>query len=401
MACSAAGGHRHNVARTQKAGQSVLPRTDTIIQLVYTAAVDPQVWPAAVRAMSNAFDATAAGLYVGNFSAREVRLVSLLGIESTYVKSYVDRFLCDNPWNVDAMQEPGYVRTDTSLDRHHRTPGYYRRTPLFNEWMRPQDFIYTLGSNLSSSAREQTKVFLYRPESAGPYTPRDVVRFRRLTRHLMHAMRVAERFAAARYAADSARHLVDRLRFGIVLLDDCGAVLEANAFAAELFARRDGLTVVRDRLVAMSRRSGGVLADVIRAAAVLRHGHDEDTPPAPVRLERADGREPLSALALPLPAHSDLFGVRHAAVALLITDPQAEVRAPVERLQQRYALTRSEARLAAGLMQGLSLRAAADKAGLTYETARWYLKSTFQKTGASRQADLIRLLLCDPQLLLP
>lgn len=38
---------------------------------------------------------------------------------------------------------------------------------------------------------------------------------------------------------------------------------------------------------------------------------------------------------------------------------------------------------------------AAASAGLSYETARWYLKSIFQKTGTRRQAELIRTLVSE------
>jgi len=374
--------------------------TDTIIDLAYSAAVEPEIWPQAVQSMSSAYRAVASGIYVGDFAARRVELISLNGIESSYVKRYVDDYLCENPWSIDSMQGVGRVRTDTSLDEYYGQPGYYRRTPLFNDWMKPQDFIYTLGVNLSADETRQTKLFLYRPASAGPYTPRDVARFRRLTRHLINAVRVADRFAAARREASELRQVLDRLRFGVVLLADDGRVLEANAFAARIFERRDGLTVVHGHLVATHRSSGVVLTSTLRAALDARNGIDSAAP-EPSYLERGTGTQPLSMLALPLPHDRDPFGLRRAAVALLVTDPSSEIRAPVERLRRRFRLTRSEARLAAALMQGLKLRDAADQAGLTYETARWYMKTTFQKTGATRQADLVRLLLSDPQLLLP
>ena len=378
-----------------------MPRaTDTIIDLAYSAAVEPELWPRAVRSMSSDYNAIAAGIYIGDFAARRVELISLYGIEPSYVKSYVEDHLCENPWSIDTMQAVGRVRTDTSLDEYHGRPGYYRGTPLFNEWMKPQGFIYTLGVNLSADETRQTKLFLYRPEDAGTYTTRDVARFRRLTRHLINAVRVADRFAAARRETSELRQVLDRLRFGVVLLADDGRVLEANAFAAQLFEQRDGLTVVHGHLVATHRSSGPALTGVVRAALELRDGRDTAAP-QPAYLERGPGAQPLSVLALPLPEGRDPFGVRRAAVALLVTDPGVETRVPVERLRQRFRLTSSEARLAAALMQGQRLRDAAEQAGLTYETARWYLKSTFQKTGTTRQADLVRLLLSEPQLLLP
>src|SRR5690606_28051269 len=238
------------------------------------------------------------------------------------------------------------------------------------------------------------------PECAGPYTARDVARFRRLTRHLITAVKVADRFAAARREANELRHVIDRLRFGVVLLADDGSVLEANAFAARLFQRREGLTVIQGQLVGMHRSGGTALPRALRAAIDVHRGVDADAS-EPCYLERGNGVQPLSALALPLAKGREPFGVQRAAVALLVTDPVVDVVVPIERLRQRFRLTSSEARLAVALMRGQRLRDAAEQAGLTYETARWYLKSTFQKTGATRQADLVRLLLSEPQLLLP
>ncbi len=373
---------------------------DDIIDLAYSAAVDPARWPEAVHSMSRYYDAIAAGLYVADFAARGIEMLSVQGIEPPYVKSYVDYHLCDNPWSIDEMQGVGRIRTDTSLDEFYRRPGYYRSTALFNDWMKPQDLIYTLGVNLSAYPTRQTKLFLYRPKSAGPYSEREIARFRRLIRHLINAVKAADRFAAARREAEELRCVLDRLRFGIVLLGVDGSVLEANAFAARLFERRDGLTVIHGQLVAPHRGSGIALAHALRAAVDVHRGIDADAP-EPCYLERGNGAQPLSALALPLPKDPDPFGVRRAAVALLVTTTDAEARMPIERLRQRFRLTSSEARLAAALMQGQRLRDAAEQAGLTYETARWYLKSTFQKTGTTRQADLVRLLLSEPQLLLP
>jgi DNA-binding CsgD family transcriptional regulator len=82
-------------------------------------------------------------------------------------------------------------------------------------------------------------------------------------------------------------------------------------------------------------------------------------------------------------------------VFLLIVDPTAKQRTGLDLLAQSYRLTPSEARLAEAMLAGGGLRQAADLAGMTYETARWYLKLLFQKTGTRRQAELVALLIAE------
>ena len=58
-------------------------------------------------------------------------------------------------------------------------------------------------------------------------------------------------------------------------------------------------------------------------------------------------------------------------------------------LKCRFDLTPAEARIVLRLVAGDSLRCAANALGITYETVRTYLKSTFRKTGTHRQAELV------------
>jgi DNA-binding CsgD family transcriptional regulator len=61
-----------------------------------------------------------------------------------------------------------------------------------------------------------------------------------------------------------------------------------------------------------------------------------------------------------------------------------------EYLAEALSLTLSEARLVRALAQGESLKDAAQSLGLTLETARYYSKQIFAKTGLSGQTDLMR-----------
>lgn len=369
---------------------------DDIIDRVYEAALDPGGWSGALTSLQAYYRASSVGLYSADLERGAVRLIHLQDIDPDYVASYVERFLLDNPWTVPELQAPGAIRNDRSLDDYYGAPGYYHATPLYNEWMAPQDFIHTLGVNLTATRREQTKFYIYRPRKAGGFSAADIEGFKRVTRHLQAAVKVAHRLEHSHFKSENALHLLDRLSFGVVFVDKAGQVLEANRFARALFEQRDGVAISAGTVVAVHRDDAPALIGAVRAALQLHEGRDGE--PTVAFARRAAGRQPLSITTLPLPRGEHAFYVRGAAVALLIADPEREAVPQSEKLERRYGLTQSEARLVACLLRGSSLREAAEQTHLTYETARWYLKSVFSKTGTSRQAELVRLLLADPEL---
>ena len=61
-------------------------------------------------------------------------------------------------------------------------------------------------------------------------------------------------------------------------------------------------------------------------------------------------------------------------------------------LQGAFGLTDAETRLVVALFDSLNLSLAAKRSGVTYSTARSYLKRIFMKTGTRRQPELVALL---------
>jgi DNA-binding CsgD family transcriptional regulator len=66
---------------------------------------------------------------------------------------------------------------------------------------------------------------------------------------------------------------------------------------------------------------------------------------------------------------------------------------PIDLLRCHFGLTPAEARLALHLVSGETLRSAAVKLSVTYETARSRLKNIFNKTKTRRQVELVTLIL--------
>ena len=92
----------------------------------------------------------------------------------------------------------------------------------------------------------------------------------------------------------------------------------------------------------------------------------------------------------------------HLETAARIRQRIVDLEATVDRLTvgemdtktlSKLALTPAETRLAIALFKGQSVEAYAKEAGISINTARWYVKQIYAKTGVKRQTELIRKLL--------
>jgi DNA-binding CsgD family transcriptional regulator len=103
---------------------------------------------------------------------------------------------------------------------------------------------------------------------------------------------------------------------------------------------------------------------------------------------------PLSVLMRPIPLNYCAEDKRRRpAVAVFIRDPAGSPQNARVMLRKLFRLTPTETELALLLVDGLTLDEAADALGVTKNTARAHLRGVFAKTGATRQAVLVKTLL--------
>ena len=146
----------------------------------------------------------------------------------------------------------------------------------------------------------------------------------------------------------------------------------------------DSLTVLGRKVTSANRAVGRSISAAIKK--VVAEGPDES---APLRIERP-GRRPLLLDVLPVPNRFDgvFFFARF---IVLLTDLDRQPLPSAALLKQAFGLSPAEARIALELTSGLSLTEAAEKCGITRETAKTHLNSVFYKTGTNRQGALVGL----------
>lgn len=166
---------------------------------------------------------------------------------------------------------------------------------------------------------------------------------------------------------------------GWLVLDRSGRVIEAAPWISDLLAGQGAMRVMDDGQVKLA--GPGVLRALRSAIEALLAGQRDV---AIVDL----GADGTPTLALTRGHGEDLIGhIRRIPSAVALPDGA---------LRHALGLSRSEARLAALICDGLSLRQASTKLGWTIETARSTSKQIYARTGTSGQADLVRTILANP-----
>jgi DNA-binding CsgD family transcriptional regulator len=186
------------------------------------------------------------------------------------------------------------------------------------------------------------------------------------------------------------RAAMDMLNLGIVFVSADGRILFANRAARRLLRRRRGVVDHHGQLRAETPRATQTLYRQLRAALSAPEHHRGVV----VALPTAN-RRPLTALIVA--CRSDLIaGCEAPPAVVFIGDPAARPDMNEAYIARVHDLTPAETRLLRSLLEGKRLVDHARESGITLFTAKGYLKQIFGKTGATRQADLVRLVLADP-----
>ncbi len=358
--------------------------TGDLVQKVYEAGLDSARWSEVLEDICAAYGAPAGMLGAFNFTTNIGIKHCAVGIEPEFQRSYAAIFGKKNPWAKDqALLTPGTVRTGRRLIADESLQG----TEFFREWLQPQGLFHSIRGVLNRERQTIWFLGLIRGESAPNFNEAEVREFEKLIGHAALAYRVSRALAEQASQAKASIGIFERLPFGFAMLQVDGRVLAANRLAKQLSAARDGIEFHRNVLMVRRRTDRARLLDMI-----AKHPTDDDDGgEASLSITRGEGLRPLSMLVSPAPQIDGPFGPQVGSGAVLISDPERRITIDPEALRSAYDLTLAEARVAAGLAAGAPLSEVAVKLGITYETARTYLKRTLCKTETSRQADLIHL----------
>jgi DNA-binding CsgD family transcriptional regulator len=351
--------------------------------MAYEAATEPALWPVFLERYAQALNAEFAFLHLHDYASRRSQVIAAsVGLTSPLQQSYHEHYSKLNLWR-DRVRT--VARTGSVLLEEEFCPRLLiTRSEFYNDYLLPAGATRTMAVIIDRTGEQALSIPPMRKDRHEPFGKEDRDFLRILLPHLARANIIRERLAILR----ASQEVLDRLTFGVAFLTGRGKLLHANRPAESIFEKQDGLYVRGGQIGAQRPHDDQALRQgIARAAATPKH---ETEWPMPVLVARPSLLRSYQVLLAPLRGVFGQFASTLApSVVAIITDPEKQIRVLPELLEHLYGLTRREAAVAAKLADGKSVEDLAHELGISYETARTHLRRIFDKTGTSRQSELV------------
>ena len=266
----------------------------------------------------------------------------------------------------------------------------FAKTPFYKEWVKPQGWVDSVSVVLHRSGSSQATAIVFRDEEQGLADDAARDRMRLLTPHLRRAVQIGKVIDLRTAEAATFVEALDGIRAGIFLVDARGRIVHANAAGHSLLAAGKVVRALGNRLAPTDLQADRALGDLLRAA----DDGDAIVSPKGIALPLAvRGAERHVAHILPLASGARRSaGANHGAVAaVFVHKAEIDTASPPEAIAKSYGLTPTEMRVLLAIVDVGGVPAVAEALGVADTTVKTHLGRLYGKTGAARQADLVKL----------
>ena len=354
-----------------------------LLYTLYAASTSPELWPHFLQEFTRLMGVSGGGIVQHDMENQRFGLQTHVGLDPAGVALYEAYYGTIDEWREAALNQP---EDEGVFGYELCSKAQLEKTEFYNDFLVRFDsrLYWTIATEKRTTRLES--ISLYQGWNDKPPGQDGLDLLQLILPHLKAALRTRRRLVAADTVSGEFEEALNCLEQGIVLLDQSGSCLFANAVAQRIVNRREGLSITKSRLWATAPNERARLDALVKQACTSDFVNSKGGSVAITR----PGKKPLSVSVHRFTCDKP-SAPRRAAVIVSIADPEQSVKT-TEAMLSRYGLTAAELRLTKLLLGGLSLSEAAEQNEVTRETVRSQLKSIFDKTGVRRQTELLRLL---------
>lgn len=356
-------------------------KENDLIATLYEAALGRASWADATSEMAGMLGGETLILSVLDPRSLSVDVIGYKGLTADNIQEY-PKLAHHDPWLARATGTNLFNTAviGTEIVRETELVNSF----MYNEFLRPRTNVHhLLGSVLSMHDGRVSIIGTHRPRDAKDFGRQEARRLDRLLPHLRRALEVRSKLEHAGQASRAAHDVLDQLSVGVIMLTATGKLLHLDSAAEGVLRAEDGLMRTPSGFRAGNNEDNKRLQALI---AGFQHGSTMDRPAGGhLRIRRPSGKRAYALMLAPAASSITQGSKASPAILAFVSDPQEGIVSDVAVLKQLFGFPQAEGRLVLALLSGLSVPDFAQKAGVTYNTARTLLA----RAEARTQLDLV------------
>jgi DNA-binding CsgD family transcriptional regulator len=368
-----------------------MPPSEAVSSLIggiYDAALEPVRWPGVLGDIARFVGGPAAALYAKNATTKTGDLFYDDGsLDRAYVQLYFERYVkCDPSTAAHFFADVDQpLATSDFIDYEE-----FLETRFYKEWAQPQGLVDHVTAVLDKTATTVALFGVFRHARDGRVDDGVRRRMRLIAPHVRRAVIIGRVIDWESAQATSLAAVCDGLHAGVFLVDALGRIVHANAAGQGMLDQGDALRQHAGRLAAVDVAADQALcASFVASAtgdtALGVHG-------IALPLTGAGGARYVASV-LPLTSGARRDGRSYKAVAaLFVQEATMQLPAVPEIIATFYRLTPTELRVLMAVADVGGIPQVSNALGVAETTIKFHMRRLFEKTGARRQADLVKLI---------
>jgi len=363
-------------------------RLSALIGKIYDAGLAPELWPNVLRSIAEFVGGPAAALLSRGTGNRGSDIChDSGGIDPHCIRRYVDTCIKFDPSPTGKF----FADLEQPLATADLIPyDEFLQTRFYREYAQPRGLVDAITAVLDKTATSVAMLGVFRHKHDGVVDDAARRRMRLILPHVRRAVGIGKAVDLTSAESATFADTFDGIAAGMFLVDACGRIMHANTVGQAILAARDFLSAGGGRLVAGDSTTDRQLRDAFSVAG-SRCGNGGIAGTALPLIARDGARH--VAHVLPLTSgRRRRAGRGYAAVAALFVHKAAlDAPSPLEVIAKSYRLTPTELRVLLAVVEVGGAPEVAAALGIADSTVKTHLRRLYEKTGARRHADLVKL----------
>ena len=357
-------------------------RLSELIEDIYDAALEPARWNDVVVGINEFVGGLASGIFSKSLISKSGAAHYVYGADPHYLKLYSETYSKLGP--LTFFPPLGEIVSMPDL-----VPGDYdefRRGRFYQEYMLPQGCTDMADVVLENSRADSTvllAVYLHNRMVD------DEVRHRikLFAPHAMRALMINKTIEDKKSETATFADILDGFRAGVFLVDAQCRIVHANVAGRDMLCEDDFLRSIGGMLVSRDMQANRGLREIVANgdAGVAANN-------AAISLTAHDGARHVAYL-LPLRTvvRNSAEAPSKAAAAIFVRKAELDDQSYGGLIARAFGLTPAELRVLLAIVEVGGVPETSETLGIAETTVKTHLYRVFSKTGASRQADLVKL----------